>query len=289
MKNKYYRYLLHSVVFASVLGGSIAYAGTSEMAPAHPVEAPAKDVVSGTFNLDFNSHFFSYGNDVWDDGKDAFTPGFYPSVELAFALPAGFSATLGVWSEVHDKTHTANTLGGNINEIDIYGGLAYTIDKFTVGVTYQNWFYPDAAGRGATEEILDIKLSYDTFLSPSLLIHDRLDAGGAASFGGDEGTILILGLSHSIKAGPVTFSFPFNLAYFVDDGFHSTTGKSGFGYGSIAVNASVPLSSLIGTEYGDWSLHAGVTYYVTNKDVVGVGTNPEDSFFTTNIGLSLAF
>lgn len=290
MKHKYSNRLLRSVVLTSALAGSIAYAGTTEMTPAPITPAPEEDVVSGILNLDFNSHFFSYGNDVWNDGDDAFDMGFYPSAELAIALPGGFTATLGVWAELHnkDEPNTASTLGGDFLEIDTYYGLAYTFDKLTVGVSYQNWFYGNEV-----EDILDVKFSYDTFLSPSLLVHTRLDAGAAGPAGGDEGTILVLGLSHSIEAGPATISFPFSLAYFVDDGYHTPTSDTGIGYGSIGVSASVPLTSLIGDAYGDWSIHAGVTYYVTDDGTVGdnpAALNPEeDSFFVTNIGLSLAF
>ena len=294
MKNKYNCSIVKSLVIVAALTGSIAYAGPTEMTTAPIVPAPAEDVVSGVLNLDFTSHFFSYGNDVWDDGDDAFTPGFYPSAELSFALPAGFTATLGVWAELHDKDRpvppaTTATLGGDFLEIDTYYGLSYTFfEKLTVGVTYQNWFYG-----GDVEDILDIKFSYDTFLSPSLLIHNRLNAGAAGGpTSGDEGTILVLGLSHSIEAGPVTVSFPFSLAYFVGDGYHTPTSDSGLGYGSIGVSASVPLTSLIGEAYGDWSIHAGLTYYVTDDNTVGSAPsslNKEDSFLVTNIGLSLAF
>jgi hypothetical protein len=289
MKNKYHRTLVQSVVLSSALVGTAVYAGPVEMTTP-PAPTPMEDVVSGVLNLDFTSHFFSYGNDVWEDGDDAFSLGFYPSAELAFALPGGFTATLGVWAELHDKDRPTpaaptQTLGGDFLEVDTYYGLAYTFDKFTVGVTYQNWFYG-----GGVEDILDIKFSYDTFLSPSLLIHNRMDAGAAGPLGGDEGTILVLGLSHGIDAGPVSISFPFSLAYFLDDGYHSTTSDSGIGYGSIGVSASVPLSSLIGDAYGDWSVHGGFTYYVTDDGTIGGGVNPaEDSFFITNIGLTLAF
>jgi len=289
MKNKYHRTLVQSAVLSAALGGTAAYAGSVEMTvPAAPT--PMEDVVSGSLNLDYTSHFFSYGNDVWNDGDDAFTLGFYPSAELAFALPAGFTATLGVWAEVHDKDRPTNPnkLGGDIQEIDVWYGLSYTFDKLTVGVTYQNWFWG-----GGVEDILDISFAYDTFLSPSLTIHNRLDAGGAAPLGGDEGTILVLGLEHGIEAGPVSITFPFSLAYFVDDGFHTPTSDSGIGYGSIGVSASMPLTTLIGDAYGDWSIHGGVTYYITDDGTVGgapAALNPaEDSFFVTNIGLSLSF
>ncbi len=254
--------------------------------------SPAEDVISGSLNLDFSSHFFSYGNDVWNDGSDAFDMGFYPSAELNAALPFGLTATAGIWAELHDKTGTGTTIGGDINEVDLYYGLSYTYEKFTIGVTYQNWFYA-----GDVEDILDVSLAYDGFLSPSLTIHNRLTPGGARSLNddgtpnatGDTGTIIVLGLEYGIEAGPVSITFPFSLAYFVEDGYHQAGADSGLGYGSIGVSASVPLTSVIGDAFGDWSLHAGVTYYVTDDQVVGVGVNPEDSFVATNIGLSLSF
>jgi len=287
MKNKYHRTLVQSAVLSAALAGTVAYAGPVEMTPA-PTPIMDEDVVSGSLNLDFNSHFFSYGNDVWNDGSDAFTMGFYPSAELAFALPAGFTATLGVWAEINDKDRPTNPnkLGGGIQEIDVWYGLSYTFDKLTVGVTYQNWFWG-----GGVEDILDVSFAYDTFLSPSLTIHQRIDAGGAAMNGltGDEGTIAVLGLEHGIEAGLVSISFPFSLAYFLSDGFHSAVADSGFGYASIGVQAAMPLSSIIGDAYGDWSLTAGVTAYFTDDEVIGAGVNVEDDFIATNIGLSLAF
>ncbi len=198
-----------------------------------------------------------------------------------------FTFTLGFWAEVHDKPNTAGnpTIGGGIQEVDIWAGVSKSFGPLTVGVTYQNWFYADE-----TEDILDIAFSYDTFLSPSLTIHQRLDAGAAKGFGGDEGTILVLGLEHGFDLGPVSLTIPFSVAYFVDEGFHGPTGDSGIGYGSLGLQASLPLTSLIGEAYGDWSLNAGVTYYVTDDDVIGGGVNPEeDSFLVTNIGLSLSF
>lgn len=282
MKNNYHRTLLRSTVLSAAIAGSAAYAGPVDIAPASaPIEVETEDVVSGSFNLDYNSHFFSYGFDVWADGDDAFQYGFYPSAELAFALPAGFTATVGVWAEVHEKTGGTNpTIGGNIQEVDVWAGLSYTYDKFTVGATYQNWFY-----LGDVEDILDISFSYDTFLSPSLTIHNRLDAGAA----NDEGTILVLGLEHGFDAGPVSFSIPFAVGYFLDDNYHQAGADDGFGYATLGLQASMPLSSVIGDAYGDWSLNAGVTLYVTDDDVIGVGLNPEDTFVGTNFGLSLSF
>lgn len=278
--------LIHSIVplFALALTAG-AKAGVLETTTTPITPTPSEDLISGTLNLDFNSHFISYGSDAWGDGSSLSEPTFNPSLELAFKLPAGFTATLGTWWDVNSKNGSGSSpLGGRIQEVDVWAGLAYNMGDFTTKVTYQNWMYG-----GGTEDILDLVFSYDTFLSPSLTIHHRLDTGGVAGSAagpGDEGTILLLGLSHSLKAGPVTIAFPFNIAYFVTDDFHAPGADSGLGYGSIGVNASVPLS-FISDSYGDWSLHAGLTYYVTDRDIIP--GNVKGDFLTANVGMSIAF
>lgn len=282
MKNKYRTTRMHAPLAALMLVSGTALAGTemTTTAPA-PVTAPAEDVVSGVLKLDFNSHFVSYGVDVWGDDDHMTDMGFNPMLELAFALPGGFTATLGTWWDVNskgDSSTSVSNIGGQLREVDVWVGLAYTYDKFTVGVTFQDWLY-----NSATEEILDVKFSYDCLLAPSLTIHNRLGAGGS---GGEEGTVLVLGISHSIEAGPVTISFPVSIAYFLQDDFHPGSTESGFGYGAIGVAAALPLSPYIGEAIGDWTLNAGVTQYITDNEVVG---NFDDNFLTSTIGLSLAF
>lgn len=281
MKNKYCRNLINAPLLAFALATGAASAGTTETMTPAPTPPPAEDVVSGVLKLDFNSHFVSYGLDVWGDDDSLSDMGFNPMLELAFALPAGFTATLGTWWDVNSKGDSSTALGnigGQLREVDVWAGLAYTYDKFTVGVTFQDWIY-----NSATEEILDVKFSYACLLSPSLTIHNRLGAGGS---GGNEGTVLVLGLSHSVEAGPVTLSFPVNLAYFIDDDFHPGSTDEGFGYASVGVGAALPLAPYIGSVVGDWTLNAGLAYYFTDNEVVG---NLDDDFLTSSIGLSLAF
>jgi hypothetical protein len=278
MKNKYCLNLIHSPLLAIALATGAATAGVTETTTSAPMAPVAEDVVSGIFKLDFNSHFISYGNDVWGDGSSLSDPTFNPMIELAIALPADLTLTVGAWFDINDKIDSA--IGGRIQEVDVWTGLSYTYDKFTVGVTYQQWNYASE-----TEEILDVKFAYDTFLSPSLTFHNRLDAGGAAP--GDEGTVVVLGLSHSIELGAATISFPFNLAYFITDEYHAVGSDDGFGFASLGVAASLPLTTLIGDAYGDWSLNAGLTYYVTDSGVTP--NNPKNDFLTASLGLALAF
>lgn len=279
MKNKYSLNLIHSPLLAIALATGAATAGVTETTTSAPMApAAAQDVVSGVFKLDFNSHFISYGADVWGDGSSLSDPTFNPMIELAIALPADLTFTIGAWFDINNKIPSA--IGGRIQEVDVWTGLSYTYDKFTVGVTYQQWNYASE-----TEEILDVMFAYDTFLSPSLTFHNRLDAGGAAP--GDEGTVVVLGLSHSIELGAATISFPFNLAYFIADEYHAVGADDGFGFVSLGVAASLPLTTLIGDAYGDWSLNAGLTYYVTDSGVTP--NNPENDFLTASLGLALAF
>lgn len=280
MKKNYSRTRFATPLLALALAGA-AHAGTTEPAPITP--AAADDFISGTLNLDFNTHFISYGADVWADGDSMSEPTFNPSLEIALELPAGFTATLGTWWDVNSKFGgDSSPLGGRIQEVDVWAGLAYTVGDFTAKVTYQAWMYGSD-----TEDILDVSFSYACFLNPSLTIHNRLDQGAAA---GDEGTIVVLGLSHSVEAGPVTISFPFNLAYFATEDFHNFDfaggSDDGIGYGSIGVTATLPLS-FISEAYGEWSLRGNLTYYVTEQDVIP--NNPEGDFFTANIGLTVAF
>ncbi len=279
MKSKHFRNLLGAPLLAAALASGTATAGVEEMtmAPA-PIAAPADDIISGTLSLDFNSHFVSYGFDVWGDGSSMSEPTFNPSLELSFALPADLTLTLGTWWDVNSKGGgNSSPLGGRIQEIDVWTGLSYTWDKLTMGVTYQAWMYGSD-----TEDILDVSFAYDTFLSPSLTIHNRLDEGAS---GGTTGTILVLGLEHGFELGPVSLAIPLNVAYFLDDDFHPASTDDGFGYVSIGLAASVPLAF---TEpLGGWTLNGGLTYYMTDDDVVANAR--QDDFLTASIGVSVDF
>ncbi|MES2657493.1 MAG: hypothetical protein V4689_02685 [Verrucomicrobiota bacterium] len=245
--------------------------------------APApvtEDVVSGVLSLSVNSHFISYGNDVWKDGSSMSDPGFNPSLEYTIQLPAdGFSLILGTWWDVNSKA-AAPSIGGDIQEIDVWAGLGYTVDKFSITTTYQAWNYAQG-----TEQILDVKLGYACFLSPSLMFHNRIDEGNS---GGADGTIVVLGLSHSIEAGPVTISFPVNFAAILGDNYYDATAgsDSGYAYTSIAAQASYGLE-FMGDTYGKWSLVGGLTQYWTNGSVIP--GNPTNQFLTYNVGLTANF
>lgn len=274
MKMKNYRNKFQTSILALALATGMSQAGADETTTM--TTAPADDVVSGVLKLDYNSHFISYGADVWNDGASLSDPTFNPMLELAFALPSNFTFTLGSWMDVNNKVDSA--IGGSLQEVDVWAGLAYTYEKLTVSATYQSWMYAND-----DEKILDVKFAYDCLLAPSLTIHHRLDQGAAA---GNEGTILVLGVSHSIETGPVTFSFPVNVAYFLDGDFHGGSDE-GVGYASVGAQAAVPLAPVIDEAFGDWTLNAGATYYFTDDEIIP--NNDEKDLLTANVGLALSF
>lgn len=281
MKTPVNALVLKSALLATVLGTTVSRAGEPVTpAPAPVIKTETEDHFSGTLNLDLNSHFISYGQDVWGDGNDLAGGTFNPALELTWALPSNFSFILGTWWDVNGKVPSA--IGGRIQEVDIWAGLGYKIGDFSITGLYQNWHYA-----GADEQIVDIKLAYDCLLSPSIVIHNRVDPGAS---GGNNGTVIVAGISHSLDVGPVTLSFPLNVAFFTDDDYHSGSIDSGVGYGSLGINATLPLK-FIDESYGAWNIHGGFTYYLTDGDVVGNTRSgrPDNDFLTANIGIGCAF
>jgi len=261
-----------------LVGASLATAGeyVDQKAPIIE-EAPEAKAVSGSLSLDGYSHFISYGTDVWGDGTDINEYAFNPAFELSFAITDELSAYIGTWWDVNDKGQSL--IGGSLQEVDVWTGLALSKGIFSISATYQSWFYG-----GTTEEVLDIGLGLDVFLSPSLTVHQRLDPGAS---GGDEGTVIVLGAEYGFDIGAVSLAIPVGLGFFATDGYHGPGADDGFGYATVGLAASYPLAFLDTTLGGEWALNLGATYYYTDSDVTV--NNPEENFVVTNFGLGLSF
>ncbi len=284
MKRKHCLNFIKLPIVAIALTAGTAIAGTETVTAPAPVAPAEDDCISAVLTLAANSHFISYGKDVWADGSHLGDLGFNPSLEFSFKLPENFVLTAGTWWDVNTKAPQGfdAPLGAKIQEIDLWTGLAWTYDKFTIGGTYQGWIYG-----GSTEQIADLKLSYDCLLSPSLTWHNRLTEGAS---GGDTGSLLVLGLSHTFELGPVSLSTPVNFAYVLSEDYNRSQAFGGSGndyaYTSVGLQAAYPLE-FMGDCYGEWSLIAGATYYWTSGSVIP--NNPTNKFLTYNFGLSAAF
>ncbi len=275
--------LIKQFAFATVaLATSVsALAGDYVVPDKEPVIYEPESVISGSLSFDYNSHFISYGLDVWGLGGSTFNDAlFNPSFELAWALPGDTTFRIGTWWDVNDNANSA--IGSRIQEIDLWAGFDFNLGPVATSVVYQSWIYG-----GATEEILDVVFAVDTLLAPSLTVHNRLDAGAS---GGNTGTYWVLGLDgfawgEGQSYGGIEFSLPISVG-FGGNNFHNTAaGSSGYGFASIGLAASYPLE-FISPAYGDWDLHAGVTWYHTDATNIA---NPAEDFWTTSFGIGCSF
>jgi len=252
-------------------------------------EAPP-DYISGSLGLAWNSHFISYGFDVWGTGGDfgdnsTFNPTGQVNVEVG-----DVTVFTGFWADVNNNA--PDTLGGSIQEIDVWLGASFGYEDFSFSVIYQSWNY--ASG---TEHILDFIVGFDDTgmiiddfaFNPSLTVHNRIASDDGLS-GLQEGTVLVFGVAPGFtiyEAGDTTIdmSIPVNVGVSLEDGYFTAGGDSGYAFTSVGLSFSMPMT-FIPEGYGDWSLSAGVTAYFTESSVY---SNPDDSFLTASVGISTAF
>lgn len=225
--------------------------------------------LTGSISLDYNSHFISYGNDVWGGGTSLTREDtFNPALSFNYKVSDAWSFQAGVWLDINDNVDGSDF---DTQETDTWFGASYTSGIATYSATYQSWNYA-----GDTEEILDFAVALDTFLNPSLLIHVRTDKG-AAGTNADEGAFAVLSGSHSFDVNDdFSVSVPVAVGFALDS-FH--TEDDGFAYASIGLQGSYALKD-------STSLNFGLTFWTTDSDVAD---NPSDEFVTYNAGLSYSF
>ncbi|MBI1368611.1 MAG: hypothetical protein GC162_08135 [Planctomycetes bacterium] len=267
-----------------------AYAA-EEAAPA--AAEPMEMKISASFSVDLYTHFISYGADVWAGGKNwgnrsIGTVNPTANVTLDFDM---FTVNFGTWWDINNNAPTS--LGGQFQEVDVWFGFGFNVDKFHFGLLYQDWNYA-----GDTEKILDGSISYDDTglifkdfaFNPSVTFHDRLNAGGAAPAGGNSGLVVVLGIAPGFtllesESVDLNLSVPVNVGIFTTDDFHGGT-QSGVGYCSVGLSLSMPLK-FIPEKYGAWNIHGGVAYWITDPDIIP--GNLDHDFATGNIGFGVDF
>ena len=239
-----------------------------------PAEAAASSV-SGSFSLGINSHHMSSGRDIWGDGSGFNDVQYNPMLNLNFDLGNDVTFNIGSWAEFNDKI-TGSVDGDDFQEIDFWAGISFAAGSIDVSLSYQEWIYADDS-----ERILDITIGgLDLPLDPTLKFHGRLDKG-AAGADHDEGIITSLNASlPGFSFAGLDFAIPVSVA-FATDGYHG--GDSGYAYSSIGLSTSVPLT-------GPWSLSAGLTYYLTEDDVIPPAAgNVDDNILTGGISIGRSF
>lgn len=239
----------------------------SSIAAAHAAEEAPK-LVSGTLSVALDTHFISYGADVWGAGSKFEDLLVHPNIEFTIAAAENLNLIVGTWMDINDNG--GGNIGTNkVQEVDVWGGIGTKVGDVAVTVLYQEWMYASQS-----ERIVDLKLGFPGALAPSFTVHGRVDGEGM-----DTGAAFVAAISPSTTAGKVGISFPVNVAADTD-GFHG--GDAGFSYASAGASASLPLGGA-----GSPSLGAGLTFFYTNDDVIP--NNPDDTFLTGSVSLGLAF
>ncbi len=232
------------------------------------------DNLTGSLGLDYNSHFMSYGANVWgsdtkDIGDDIL---FNPSLGLNYALSDTTGVYGGIWGDINDLSDSP--IADNIQEVDIWLGYYFGAGDFSFDLTFQQWYYANEV-----EGIFDINIGYDTKFAPTLTIHNRYEGVGTQ----EESTMFVLGgtFYESAYKG-FDYSIGANIGGSIDD-YHQA-GEEGYAFSSVSLGFSSPLT--IGEGLGDWDFHGALTLYHTSTETVD---NPENTYLTLNLGVGMAF
>jgi hypothetical protein len=242
---------------------------TAEPAPKNPPLVTEKEspFVTGNLTLTYDTHFISYGQDVWAAGNDWSDSLFHPFLELDFNLGKGWQFYVNTWWDINDNAESS--IGGDIQEVDVNVGFYYTLDKWKFALGYGAWIYG-----GQVEHLIDGKVSYnDGMINPFLVLHGRV----ADDISFDTGLVTQVGIAPSKTFGPVTVSLPITVSFDTND-FHG--GDGGFAYASAGLGASIAIVDHV-------TLNLGVTYYHTERTVFP--GNPEEDFVTGSAGVTISF
>lgn len=247
--------------------------------------AKADSKFSGKVGISHNTHFISYGADVWGGGKEFFgdrSTTFF-NAGLTMAATENLSFNIGTWADINNNT--ADSLGGDIQEVDYWGGVSYKFGPAVAGLTYQRWNYASDV-----EEIVDVNLGFDDSaylgkfaLNPGLIWHIRTSGNNAQ----ETGSAIVVSIAPRVEflEKKLSLTFPAGVAFFTTDDFQGGD-ESGYAYSYLGASLGVPIS-FIPAAYGSWALNFDVTGYFTESDAIP--NNPEENFATGSVGLTLSF
>ncbi len=259
-------------------------------------ESPNQGNISLSAGTNLTSAYYFRGRFQEDDGIIS-----QPWAEVGATLYEGekssLSANVGLWWSLHSD-HTgdsASTQGRSaVYEEDVYGGLSYTYSDLTFGLSYV--FYTSPNDAFGTVEEMNYSISYDDSdlfgdfaLSPSLTIADETTLGA----GSGEGIYAGLGVSPGTtfaeeSTHPVSVSLPTTFGLSVDNYYSDSSGDDEFfGYLKIGPHLSVPLASE--TQWGTWTLSAGVDYYLLSADSLETANGGDDSEVEGTVSISMSY
>lgn len=252
--------------------------------------AMAAENISGDIGFNTNTHFISYGVDVWGAGTSFYGSRMTNSIygDLGVKLTPDLSYGLNVWTDLN--TNVPSGLGGSVQEIDINNSLTYNFGAgFTGSAAFGAWSYA-----GDVEDVVDLGLGYDDSglwggsfaLSPHIAFHDRVAGNGAQKIG--SAFVFSVGPSFPLWDSGFSLTIPAGLALFTTHDFQGGTaaGSGGIGYGYVGGSLATPLS-FIPASYGAWSANFDLIGYFTSKEYIP--GNPKADFLTGSFNIKMAF
>lgn len=255
--------------------------------------------VSATASLDYVSQYFFRGYEQLDSDMGLVIQ---PGVE--FTLPvidmnsSVVTATLGTWGSIHTEGSgwpvTPAPGSGPANptswfEQDIYGSLNFDAEAFDFSIGLTQYIFPSSASNvNITEASFTLTLNDEPWLgdyafNPYVMLAVELQNNNVSL--GRELSYLEIGGAFEFDMAehygtPLVWSVPIAVGISIDDYYvDSSLAEETFGFVSIGLFGTTPLSGLIGTdEYlGAWDLKAGVTLMLLNSDVNGQVDNTSGS------------
>jgi hypothetical protein len=247
----------------------------------------AADNVSGDVGVNYNSHFVSYGVDVWGAGSSIYGGQSTASIygDLAVKATPDLSWNLNVWSDINDNVPSG--IGGHLQEVDINTGFGYNFGSGVSGsVTFGAWSYA-----GDVEEVLDLGLGFDDTgliipdfaFNPHITWHNRISGNGSQKIG--SAVALSVGPSFPLGSSGFSLTIPAGVTFFTTKDFQGGS-ESGYGYSYFGGSLATPLS-FIPASYGAWSTNFDLIAYFTDKKAIP--SNPVENFLTASINLKVGF
>lgn len=176
-----------------------------------------------------------------------------PPLDVGIAIGNGITANFGNWYSLHSGP------SGNFYEADMYGSVTFTAGKLKPGVLFTSYSSPNDRFRTVNElaGVIAFDDSGSPFpISPKATV--AVEMTGQADGGLQKGTYLELAMRPAIKVidakYPVSLAIPVRFGASLKDYYEGPNGSDTFGFFSIGLVASVPVTT------GDvtWDLHGGV-------------------------------
>lgn len=271
-------------------------AARSELATLRDLDLPERSRSSGSFGVDFTTHYLFRGIPQEDRGVIA-QPWFEWNLRLADErCPVGpVDFTLGTWNSLHDGP--TGGAGSIWYENDVYGGFgANVLDRLRANLRYTSYHSPNAGFPTVQEVSGSLTFTDGWLLSGGLqpTVALAFETRGQADGGDERGSVWELGLEPTQTLGHLgrlecLASLPVKVGLGMHGYYESPTGGSAATFGYASIGLTMALTLPVGDGWpSPWRLEvslAGVTLGDTNRERNGGERNE----LVGTIGISSSF